>query len=198
MPKPSKEDIASPKDYKHCIDLTQRGYIIIIDGQKHVALNEQKLSSFLKVNRPNIIKQPISIISDSATSYEKIVNTLDLMTELRIDKYKLVSVNGKFPPDSPIVVPTTRSSIKDNDFDDSTVLIISISNDEYETSLLDKKVIQKKVSELETFLSNNKANINPDKIVVTGPDNVPYKILKPVLSLLNKYGYYHYRIITKD
>ena len=126
LPKPTRDDIAMPKDYDHCIDLTGDNYIIVVNGQKYISSNMRELSSFVKANQSRIIRQKISVISDSATSYEKIVNTIDLLTEIKINNYKLVSVNGKLPRPSPIVVQGTKLFTKDIDLRDSTVLIISL------------------------------------------------------------------------
>jgi biopolymer transport protein ExbD len=197
-PKVGKEDIASPQDYKHCIDLTQSGYIIVINKIKHQILDEQELRSFIKKARKEIVKQKISIISGSQTSYEKIIATLDLMTEQKIKEYKLVSVDGKLPQTSPIIVQSTKPFKKDIDLNDSTVLIILILDSSFETSLLKKKAVQSQISELDKFIVDNKNNIDPYKIVVTGAGNLPYKIVEPVTSLLAKHEYYNYHIIAKD
>ena len=197
-PKISKEDIASPQDYNHCIDLTQSGYIVVISGVKHQKANEQELSIFIKKARKDIIKTKMSIISDSQTSYEKIITTLDLMTEHKIMEYKLVSVAGKLPKTSPIIVQSTKPFKKDIDLTDSTVLIILIRDSSFETSLLKKKTVQAQISELDKFIVDNKNNIDPYKIVVTGVTNLPYKAVEPVTSLLTKREYYNYHIIVKE
>src|SRR5215475_11149282 len=112
-----------PKDYEHCIDLTGDNYVVVVNGQKYVRSNMQEISSFVKANQSTIIKERISVISDSATSYEKIVTTIDLLTESKINDYKLVSVNGKLPRTSPIEVQGTRVFTRGIDLSDPTVLI---------------------------------------------------------------------------
>ena len=197
-PKISNEDIASLQDYKHCIDLTQSGYIIVINGVKHQKANEQELSSFIKKVRKDIIKQKMSIISGSQTSYEKIINTLDLMAEQKIKEYKLVSVDGKLSQTPSIIVQSTKPFKKDIDLTDSTVLIILILEGSFQTSLLKRIIIQTRISELDKFIVDNKNNIDPYKIVVTGAGNLPYKDIEPVTSLLAKHEYYNYHIIAKE
>lgn len=197
-PKISKEDVASPQDYKHCIDLTQSDYLIVINGAKYFKANKGELSAFIKNKRKDIIKQKISVISDSLTSYRKIVNILDIITEQKINNYKLVSVYGKLPQTPPIVVQSTKPFTKDIQLTDSTVLIISILDSTFETSLLNKIAIHREVSELDKFIVNNKKNIDPYKIVVMGAENLPYKVVKPVISLLTKYDYNNFHIIPKN
>lgn len=193
-----KEDIASPQDYKHCIDLTQSGYIIMINETRYRRSNEQELVAFIKNNRKDINRQKISIISDSITSYEKIVNTLDIITEQKIKNYKLVSVDGKLPQTSPIIVQSTKPFTKDIDVTDSTVLVILILDNSFETSLLNKRTIHRQISELNKFIGNNKKNIDPYKIVVTGAGTLPYKVVEPVISLLTKHEYHNYHISSKN
>src|SRR5689334_5755211 len=106
----------------------------------------QELSSFVRTNRASKIKQKISIISDSATDYQKILNAIDMMTETKINNYKLVFADGTLPTSPPIVVQSTRPFTKDIDPNDSTVLIIAISGDSFATSLLNKKEVQKTAS----------------------------------------------------
>jgi biopolymer transport protein ExbD len=197
LPKPTREDIAMPKDYDHCIDLTGDDYIIVISRQKYVKLNIPELSSFVKANQSRIIKQKISVISDSATNYEKIINTIDLLTEAKINNYKLVSVNGKLPRTSPIVVQSGKPFTKDIDLSDSTVLIISIGSGLFGTSLLNNIQVQTAL-DLDKFVANNKENINPNKIVIAASANLPFIALEPVLFVLNKHKYHHYQIVTKD
>jgi biopolymer transport protein ExbD len=186
-----------PKDYDHCIDLTADNYMVVINGQKYVRLNILELSSFVKANQSSIIKQKISIISDSATNYEKIIATIDLLTEAKINNYKLVSVNGKLPRTSPIVVQSGKPFTRDIDLTDSTVLIISIGSGLFGTSLLNNIQVQTAL-DLDNFVANNKENINPNKIVIAASANLPFIALQPVLFVLSKHKYHHYQIVTKD
>jgi biopolymer transport protein ExbD len=197
-PKPGKEDIATPKDYHHCVDLTQHDYVIVVNGVKHSLPNIKELSSFIKSNKKLIIKQKISIVSGSETSYEKIVNVLDLFTELGINNYKLVTADGKFPSTSPIIIQSSKPFPKDIDLNDSTVMIISVSTDSLTVSLLSKSFPQSGLPALDKFLSDNKKNTDPDKIVIAGQGNSHYDQIEQIISLLKKYGYYKYHLIAKD
>ena len=197
-PKISKEDIALPQDYKHCIDLTKSGYIVVINGVKHQTSNEQELLSLVKKARKDIIKQKLSIISDSQTSYEKIITALDLMTDQKIGKYKLISVDGRLPQTSPIIVQRVKPFKKDVDLADSTVLVILVLDNSFEISFLNKRNVHTQISDLDKFIVANKRTIDPYKIVVTGFADLPYKAVEPVTSLLTKHGYCDYHIISKN
>lgn len=195
LPKPGPEDVATPADYKHSIDLTKDFYVVTVSGRTYKKTSEHELSSFIKANRERITKQRISIICDSTTPAEKIVTTLDLLTELQIKSYKIVFVNGKFLSEEPIIVQQPFE--KRNIVDDSTTLTILISKQGFETSLLNSKQKHQSISELETFMVSNKKNIDGDKIVVIGDGNLSYATVNPVFLLLKKYEYWHFKILTK-
>lgn len=197
-PKNGKESIVSSQDYKHCIDLTRSDYIVVINGTKYVKANEEELVAFIENKRTDIIKQKISIITDSVTSYEKIVNILDIINVQKINNYKLVSVDENLPRTSSVAVQGTKPFTKDIELTDSTVLIILILDNTFETFLLNKKAVHKQISALDKFIVDNKKNIDPYKIVVIGADSLPYKVVKPVISLLTKHEYYNYHIIPQS
>lgn len=197
-PKTDKEEIASALDYRHSIDLTKDRYVITINGVKNQKANFQELSAFLKKNRKQIIKQKISIISGSQTSYEQIVAILDLLNDQHIKDYKLISSDGSIPATSPVIVQRTKPVKQKLDITDSTVLTILILESSFETSFLKKTTVHSQISELEKFIVSNRNHINPDKIVVNGASKLPYKAFRPVTSLLAKHGFLGYQITVKD
>ncbi len=198
MPKPDKEDIATKKDYEHCIDLTKEGYTVILNGKKYFQSNEQKLSSFIKANKLTISKNLISIISDSKTSYKKIVNAFDIMTQQKIKNYKFLSADGQLPSVPPIVVPTTKAPMREIDLKDSAVFIISVLADTMKVTFLNKTNTCASITDLENFILNNKNVIDPVKVVLTAPSNSKYEEIEPLLELLRKYNYYDYRLIATE
>jgi hypothetical protein len=120
------------------------------------------------------------------------------MSQQKIGNYKVVSVDGRLPQSAPIIVQSTKPFTKDIDLNDSAVLIISILDNSFETSLLNKKTSYTKISELAKFIGDNKKNIDKYKIVVMGAPNLPYKVVEPVISLLMKHEYYDYHMIPKN
>lgn len=198
MPKPGKEDLATAKDYRHCIDLTKEGYTVILNGKKYFQPDEHTLTSFIKAKRKDVTKTILSIISDSKTSYEKIVNALDVMTQQKIENFKFLSADGQLPSVPPIIIPTTTPPVKDIDLNDSTVFIISVVADTMKVSLLNKTNTFTRIDDVEKFILNNKGKIDPMKVVVTAPGNAKYAEIAPVLELLSKYGYHDRRLVPKD
>lgn len=97
-PKSYKEEtIASPQDYNHCIDLTQNDYGVVINGTKYAKPNEEELAAFIKINRKDIIKQKLNIITDTLTAFKKTINILDILYVNKISNYKVVSVSINHP-----------------------------------------------------------------------------------------------------
>lgn len=148
MPKLTKEDLATEKDFQHCIDLTKDGYNVVLSGKKYFQSNEQKLTSFINTKKPAITKTILSIISDSKTPYEKILTVIEMMAEYKIDNYKIVSTDGQFSPVTPVIVPTTKPAIRDIDLKDSTVFIISVLADTMKVSFLNKANIYFSLTDL--------------------------------------------------
>lgn len=83
-------DPVKPNDYLYSIDLTDTNYIVRINKQK-VTLTYEKASAFLKANEKKIKGNTLSIITSDKTSYQKVVDALDLMVINNIKKYKLVT-----------------------------------------------------------------------------------------------------------
>ncbi len=197
VPKLSKEDIATPADYKHCLDLTHNDYVVILSGIKYT-LEERNLAQFVKSNKKEINKRKISIIASSETSYDKIINAIDIMESEKVRNYKLVWVDGKFPEPAPIIVQSNKPFKKDIDLSDSTVLVISYFQDSSKVSLLNKTIAFSQITELDTFIITNKSNINPDKIFVRAPANSKYHEIIPILDILAKYNYNNYHLKAID
>ena len=95
--KADRDDIAVQEDYKHCIDLTKTGYIVVLDKKQYSFKTLDMLARFIEIKRSTVIKRKICIIADTKNSYKEIVDALDIMTVLKIKKYKLAFVDGKMP-----------------------------------------------------------------------------------------------------
>lgn len=196
-PKITKEDIASPQDLKHCIDLTHKNYLIIINSKRYVCSNEQKIVALLKKNRKEVVTKRLSIIYDSATSPERVVKVLDILTEQNIRSYKLAVTDEKSILAIRNLANENRQS-KSVDFSDSTFLIVSIENACLKASLLSNKMNCKKIEDLDSFIVAQKKCIDPYKVLIVAEKDLAYKDIRPVIDLLSKYEYHNFRMITKD
>lgn len=197
VPKLTKEDIASSQDYKHCIDLTHFNYILVISGKKYTAANKQELIQLIGKHKKDITKQSISIIYDSTTTPQKMLEVLDIMTEQDIKRFKLVPADVKSAQQMQDFRKLNTSS-KEIDLSDSTMLFITIKDTCINISLYNNTADCQSVAATESFIIDNKKYIDPSKIVIVGKKDLAYKDVKPIIALLTKHEYFNFKMLTQD
>ncbi len=194
-PKPGSP---SPEDtlmFKNSLVLFRKGYTVIYNSTANTFTNLKALSSYLQKTSPLLKRRKVYILIDSNTKPDKIVSVLDLLQKHRIENYKLVNHQEYFkpPPSNEYQVPPKAITVTRPD--DSSYFSIKIHKDSLELTLLDKKQIVGNSAEVDKFISANKMQIDPTRIVFFADANTLYEKFKPILDVLRKHGYYKFKII---
>lgn len=88
-PKPSEADSVSAGDKRHSLELFHRKVIGRLNG-KTIQMYYNELETYLKRNRRTISTRRLTIINHDETTFPEVTQVLDLLAQLRIQKYRLV------------------------------------------------------------------------------------------------------------
>jgi biopolymer transport protein ExbD len=193
-PKPTPEDSATAQDYNHCIDLTDGQYLVTIKGVRYPNSNLKDLLFRMQKSKKEIGSQKLSIVTDG-DRYQEVVDVLDQLQILGIDKYKLV--RGGPIAEYPIVIQVPAQSEKIIDKNDPSVLNIWIQTDTLSVTLQNNSGMGN-IADIERFIMQNKKNIDPDKIFISATGNTTFPQFEAVINLLKKYKYEKYRLSVKE
>lgn len=94
LPKATKKGFPSDADYKHSIELNKEWATLTLNG-KTQRLSYNLLSEAFKNNKELISGKIFSIITHFETSYQTVVDVLDLIAKNKIERYKLLTVPHK-------------------------------------------------------------------------------------------------------
>ena len=99
----------------------------------------------------------------------------------------------------PLVIKIPKSVVtKVDNENDSTFLTITIFENRIETKIRDKSANLKNAKEVDDFIAKNKSLINPNKIIFSAPDNVPYDKFKSIIEVFKKYEYIGFQMKTRE
>ena len=99
----------------------------------------------------------------------------------------------------PLVIQTPKSVVTKVDNEkDSTYLSITIFENRIETKVRDKHANLKNGKEVEGFIEVNRSLIDPNKIILSAPANMPYEKFKSIMEVFKKYEYFKFQMITRE
>jgi biopolymer transport protein ExbD len=187
MPLETGNDKPTAEDYRHSVELRKERAILSLNGKKQLVLYKS-LGSAFKKNKANIRSKIFSIITLAETPYKIVVDVLDLLVINDVRRYKILRVAER-PNDQ----PTLKTEIVTAD---SSFLRIKIGEQSYRVEHLNKTSELKDSIALSQYLLNNMSKIDPEKILLEGPANLPYASFRPLLDALRKNGLYKFKMVT--
>jgi biopolymer transport protein ExbD len=189
LPKATKEDFPSTDDYKHSIELNKEWAILTLNGKKQ-RLSYDLISETFKSNKELIRSKVFSIITHHETSYQTVVDILDLLAKNKIERYKLLTT-----PDTPIRKQAPQ--IKPSDTD-SSFFRITLLEHGYGVNFLNQVTEFKDKTALDLFISKNKSKVDSAKVLIDGATDVKYDTFKPLLEVLKKHELYRFKMAAHD
>jgi hypothetical protein len=80
---------------------------------------------------------------------------------------------------------------------DSSFLNIAILEKGYKAGLLNRVTELVDTTALDRYLSDNRDKINPDKVLLDIPANLPFESFNSLLNVLRKHELYRFRMVTR-
>lgn len=190
----SAEDIQM---FKNCLVLFHPNYTVVHNDTEHLFLRLDSLAQFLKVNADSIKKNKFYLITDSTTSYSKIISAIDVLMDIKIDDYKIVNYQEYFAPPEPVTIQKPASTTQTINETDSSQFTITILKNALEVKLFNQVTRLKNTKELDDFITNNKENINSNNILIIASSDLLYEKFMPVIEVLKRHEYYKFNLLPK-
>ena len=195
-PKQEPVDYASTEMFKNFVLLIQQPYALTIQEKQFQINSDEELFKIIQEQKAQVAKSKFYIIVDSSFAFNKIVDIIDNVKNAGISNYKVINFDSHFKPSDPITVEQPTITTKPAEPIDSSYLSITISNDGFEISFLNKKEIIKSGAKVDKFIQDKKKLINPNKILIRGNSTDHHDKFKSIVDVLKKYNYYKFQLIT--
>jgi len=196
-PKPEPTSAQEVEMFKNCLVLFYPNYTIVTGGKKQSFDDLNDLTIFLRKNSSSIRQTKFFLISDSSTQFSKIVSVIDILGTAKIDNYRVINYQEYFAPPEPVQIQAPTSATTAFDESDSTYFKITILKEALEVNLLNQITKLNTAGDLDSFIANHKADINPDKIIIISSSDLPYNKFRPVIDVLKKHEYHKYNLAAK-
>lgn len=187
MPRETEDDKPTPEDYRHSIELKKTQATLTLNGKKQL-VSYKSLNEIFKSKKAIIRSNVFSIITHQETSYKAVVDVLDLLAINKIERYKLLSAEEQL--EKPVIKMEEANT-------DSSFLNITILEKGYKVEFLNRVTELVDTTALDQYLSDNTDNINSDKVLLSGPANLPYESFKPLLEVLKKHELYRFKMAAQ-
>ena len=191
------ENLKIEEVYKNCIAFKLDMNIVVLN-QKQNFLNKGKdFEDFILNHANDLKKDTFFILYDSSIKYKEIIDLLDIFKTLKVKNYKILDMDLYFKSPPPIIVESPKSVSIKSDLNDSTNFIITISDNLITVQLLKKIETLKSTADLDKFIFKNIKKIDVSKIYLKSNASLPYEKFKGVKTVLKKYEFYKFRIVTE-
>lgn len=196
-PHPETDEIGASEMniFKRNILLARPGYYVVFNEREHEMETLDKARAFIQSNAEQIRKNKFYIITDSSTTFKKIVSVIDVLTENQINDYKVINVQEYFTPPEPVAIQTPASVETIYDPDDSTYFSITILDRGIDVKLSGQKTQLKTPKDLDEFIGTHKPDIK--KILIVMSKDLPNNKLDPVIEVLKKHAFYKFSLVSK-
>jgi hypothetical protein len=88
--------------FNNCLMLDSDSMAIVLNQQKHKLANFNEVKAFIKVNLEGISRQKFYIIYANGTSFESIINLLDIVKAAKIENFKVITLQSLFTLNEPM------------------------------------------------------------------------------------------------
>lgn len=196
-PFPEQSSAQDVMMFKNSIVLFHSDFTIVHNETEKMLNTMKEVSDYFAKNAAAIRQNKYYLLIDSTTKFEKTVSVINILKKNSIDNYKVVNVQEYFKAPEPITLQTPTVVTKTVDKNDSTYLLIEISENTYKLSLLDKEAVAINGSDIDKFITQNKSLINSGKILMVTRVETPSEKMKPVLEVLKKHNYMKFQMVTQ-
>jgi biopolymer transport protein ExbD len=197
-PKPDSVDknLELEDVYKNCIAFKSDKNIVVSNEKQNFLAKGKEFEDYITNHKDELKERTFYILYDSNIKYSEIVDLLDQFQKLKIVKYKILDMDLYFKSPPPVIVESPKVVPTKADLNDSSNFIITILDKTISVKLLNKDENLKNAQELDKFIFRNIKKIDVSKIFLKSYASLPYEKYKPVTTVLKKYKFYKFRMIT--
>ena len=196
-PSSENDGIAQIMETKNAIILQKYFYDIILGDKEYPIVEKEKVAKFLLDSSNIIIKKKFYIIIDSSKSFKDIVDIIDIVKASKIEKYQVFNLQTRHNPPDAIIVNAPKSVSIKIDPNDSTYLKIYLQKSNYKITFLANSLTTVDINQIDNFIMTNKPQIDANKILLIGAQNVGMEKFKALKQVLKKYEYFRFSMVTE-
>jgi biopolymer transport protein ExbD len=199
-PKGINDGIEKIVKEKNCILLQPQFYQIYFNEREHKIFKKHKLDKFLRDSCKIIRQKKFFIIIDSSRKFEEIIDLVSSIKKAGIEDYQVFNIQKQITLSSPepLVIEGPTSVSKKVDSNDPTYLKISLINETFKISFHNDSLNTNDILRIDKFISENKLEINPNKILLITDKNFKMDKFKELKEVLKKHEYFRFSIVTKS
>lgn len=196
-PNPHTDEIGASEVniFKRNIVLTKPDFYIVFNEKEHKLETLGKVKEFIKINKEQVQKNKFYIITDSSTSFKKIVSIINILKECQITNYKVINYQQYFSPREPVAVQAHDPVETFTNISDSAYFFIEILQNEIIVKLQGKELRLKNTGDLDQYIVKNKQDIK--EIKITMYKNMPYSKFNTIIMVLKKHELREISLVSK-
>ena len=197
-PKGIDDGIQKIVSEKNCILLQPEFYQIYFNEREHKIFQKIKLGKFFLDSSKIIRQKKFFIVIDSSRKFEEINELISFIKNAGIEDYQVFNIQKKIILSSPepLIVQTPTSVSKKINPNDSACLKISLKNETFKISFHNDTLSTNDIKKIDKFISENKLEINPNKILLITDNDFKMDKFKELKEVLKKYEYFKFSIVT--
>ena len=181
--------------FRNTIAITNEKNVVVFNETQTFLSKGNEFETFIKSNSKELKKKKLYIVHYKEIKFNEIVNMVEFLKKENIDNYKVINLEtyALYEPvtiKEPLITKTKTNIYSKENF------VIEMFANSISLRLLGKITRIKSKSQLDIFISKNKKRIDTLNIYVRGKNDLPYERFRIVKSVLKKYDYYKFAIIT--
>jgi biopolymer transport protein ExbD len=191
-------DNAGAKDmnmFKKAIAVVTGGYAIMLNDKETDFETLGEAETFIISNKEEIKKDLFYILMMNPADFKTTVSVINILKKNQITDYKVIDVQLYFTPPKPVTIEIPTSVVTTYHENDSTSFSIEIFDKGINVKLRGNESKFKATSDLDTFVSTHKQNI--EKIIIRISKELPDNKFKSVIEVLKKHGFTKFNLISK-